>query len=106
MYYPVWQSWMPGPGNYGSMTFSVGAIGTIVKVDQKLIDTSGKFEGFYVLDFEAKTLSFTDLEPLNMGWNNVDWSMAYVLSLTEDAMQLGFQHTGKAELEIYNYVAK
>nr|WP_294924300.1 IPT/TIG domain-containing protein [uncultured Flavobacterium sp.] len=98
--------WMPGGGNYGSMTFTVGETGTIVKVDQKLIDTKGNYEGFYALNFEAKTLSFTGIEPLNVGWNSVDWSKAYVITLTENIMQLGFPHNNKPELEIYNYYAK
>lgn len=100
------EPWMPAGGNYGSMTFSVGETGTIVKVDQKLIDTKGNYEGFYALNFDAKTLSFTGIEPLNLGRNDIDWSMAYVISLTENTMQLGFRCTNKPELEIYNYVAK
>ena len=100
------EPWMPAPGDYGSMTFSVGETGLIVNVNQKVIDTKGIYEGFYALNFEAKTLSFTGIEPLNVGWNNADWSMAYVISLTENTMQLGFHHNGKPELEIYNYIAK
>ena len=105
-WFPVWQSWMPGPADYGTMTFSIDANGTLVKVVQNVITGSGTFEGGYSLDSEAKILSFGDLVPLNMGWNNVEWSEAYVLVLTEDAMQLGFHHKDKAELEIYNYIAK
>jgi hypothetical protein len=105
-WFPEWQGWMPGPGNYGSMTFSVGDEGTIIKIDQKVIGTSGTFEGAYALDFDTKTLSFADVEPLNMGWTSAEWSLAYVLVLTEDAMQLGFHHKTKPELEIYNYIAK
>jgi len=100
------EGWMPAAGNYGSMTFTIGETGTIVKVDQKLIDTKGNYEGLYALNFDAKTLSFTGIEPLNVGWNNVNWSMAYVITLTENTMQLGFHHNNKPELEIYNYVAK
>lgn len=105
-WFPVWQSWMPAPADYGTMTFSVDANGTLVKVVQKTISGSGTFEGGYSLDSEAKTLSFGDLIPLNMGWTSALWSQAYVLILTEDAMQLGFHHKDKAELEIYNYIPK
>lgn len=105
-WFPEWQTWMPGPADYGTMTFSVGEEGTLVTVDQKAIATSGSFEGSYALSFEAKTLSFADVTPLNMGWTSADWSMAYVLELNEEAMRLGFKHKDKAELEIYHYIAK
>lgn len=105
-WFPPLQSWMPAPADYGTMTFSVDANGTIVKVVQKVISGSGTFEGSYALDSEAKILSFSGVVPLNMGWTSADWSYAYVLMLNEDALQIGFHHTSKAELEIYNYIAQ
>ncbi len=105
-WFPEWQTWMPGPTDYGSMTFSVGEDGTIVTVNQKVISTSGVFEGSYSLSFEAKTLTFAGVVPLNMGWTSADWSSAHVLNLNENTMRLGFKHKDKAELEIYHYIAK
>ncbi|MEQ8552553.1 MAG: IPT/TIG domain-containing protein [Cyclobacteriaceae bacterium] len=105
-WFPEWQSWMPAPADYGSMTFVVGEEGTIVTVNQKVIVGSGDFEGSYALSFEAKTLSFADVVPLNMGWTSAEWSLAHVISLNEDAMRLGFKHKDKAELEIYHYIAQ
>lgn len=103
---PTWQTWMPAPADYGTMKFSVDETGLFVTVVQKAITTNGTFVGGYGLNEDTQILSFGDLIPLNMGWNNVVWSQAYLISLTEDTMQLGFKHGGKDELEIYNYVAQ
>jgi hypothetical protein len=107
---PEWQSWMPGPKDYGTMTFKIKGVPVVpgVTVNQKGLDASknGIFSGGYFLDTEAKTITFTDVVPLNMGWDNVDWSKAYIITLTADGMQLGFKNKGKAELELYNYIPK
>lgn len=105
-WFPDWQNWMPAPADYGTMTFRVDEEGTLVNVVQKVISGSGTFEGSYALNDGAKTLSFADVIPLNMGWTSALWSQAHVLVLTEDALQLGFKHKDKAELEIYNYIPK
>jgi hypothetical protein len=107
---PVWQTWMPGPKNYGTMTFKIKAVPVVpsVTVDQKGLSDSknGVFTGDYFLDIDQKTITFTGIVPLNMGWENADWSKAYIISLTEDGMQLGFKHKTKAELELYNFIIK
>jgi hypothetical protein len=107
---PEWQNWMPGPKDYGTMTFKIKGVPVVpsVIVIQKGLDAAknGTFSGGYFLDTEAKTLTFTDVVPLNMGWDNVDWSKAYIITLTDDGMQLGFKHKGKTELELYNYIPK
>jgi hypothetical protein len=108
---PTWQGWMPAPKDYGTMTFKIKGVPVLptVTVNQKGLDAAaknGSFSGSYFLDTEAKILGFTDLTPLNMGWDNVDWSKAYIITLTADGMQLGFKHKGKAELELYNYIPK
>jgi hypothetical protein len=107
---PDWQSWMPGPNDYGTMTFKLNGVPIIpvVAVNQKGLDAAknGNFSGDFFLDTDAKTITFTDVIPLNMGWDNVDWSKAYIITLTEDGMQLGFKHNGKPELELYNYIPK
>lgn len=107
---PEWQSWMPGPKDYGTMTFNIKGVPVTpgVTVNQKGLDETknGVFSGGYFLDTDAKTIVFTDVVPLNMGWDNVDWSKAYIITLTDDGMQLGFKHKGKAELELYSYIPK
>lgn len=109
-YEPVWQTWMPGPKNYGTMTFEIKAVPVVpsVTVDQKGLSDSknGIFTGDYFLDVENKTITFTGIVPLNMGWDSVDWSKAYIITLTEDGMQLGFKHKSKTELELYNFIIK
>lgn len=103
-WFPNWQSWMPGPADYGSMTFNLKG-GPFVKVDQKAITDSGVFNGTYFIDPKEKTISFTGVTPLNMGWPQV-YSKGYIFSLTEDAMQLAFQKPNNEEYEIYNYILK
>lgn len=107
---PVWQNWMPSPKDYGTMTFKLKGAPIIpsVTVDQKGLDATknGIFSGGFFMDIDAKTITFSNVVPLNMGWDNVDWSKAYIITLTSDGMQLGFKHKGKNELELYNYIAK
>jgi hypothetical protein len=105
---PTWQSWMPGPKDYGTMTFKLNRVPVIprVAVTQKGLDAAknGDFSGDFFLDVEAKTITFTGLTPLNMGWDNVDWSKAYIITLTEEGMQLGFKNKSKAEFELYSFI--
>jgi hypothetical protein len=107
---PEWQGWMPGPNDYGTMTFKIKGVPVVpeVTVNQKALggEKDGSFSGAYFLDTEEKTILFTDIVPLNLGWDNVDWSKAYIITMAEDGMQLGFKHKGKAELELYNYIPK
>jgi hypothetical protein len=103
-WFPEWQNWMPGPADYGSMTFNLKG-GPFITVDQKAIPGSGVFNGTYYVDKDAKTISFTDVTPIGIGWAQV-WSKAYIISLTEDAMQLAFRHADKSEFQIYNYITK
>ena len=107
---PEWQGWMPGPKDYGTMSFRIKGVPVLptVTVNQKGLDETknGTFSGSYFLDTEAKTIVFTDVTPLNLGWDNVDWSKAYIITLTADGMQLGFKHKSKTELELYNYIPK
>jgi hypothetical protein len=103
-YFPTWQSWMPGPADYGTMTFNLKG-GPFVKVDQKAITKSGVFNGTYFINTNEKSISFTDVTPLNMGWDQV-YAKGYIYSLTETSMQLAFQKPNNQEYEIYNYILK
>lgn len=107
LYDPNYESWMGAAQDYGTMTLGLkgGSAEPVVKVNQKGITQSGAFSGSYFFDVKTKTLSFTDVTPLNMGRDQV-WSKAYVISLKEDRMQLGFKDPVKSELAIYNYVRK
>lgn len=109
-YEPVWQTWMPAPKNYGTMTFKIKGVPVVptVTVDQKGLTDSknGVFTGDYFLDTDKKTITFSGIVPLNMGWENAEWPKAYIITLTEDSMQLGFKHKSKAELELYNFILK
>ena len=86
------------------MTFSLKG-GPFVKVDQKMISSSGVGSGTYYLDKDAKTISFSGVTPLNIGWDQV-YTKGVLISLTETSMQIAFKHPTKAEAEIYNYIAK
>jgi hypothetical protein len=107
---PPYQSWMPAPKDYGTMTFKLkgSPIDPIVTVVQKNLSpesNNGTFSGAYFLDTATKTITFTEVVPLNLGWAQI-WVKASIITLTEDGLQLGFKHPDKAELEIYNYVPK
>jgi hypothetical protein len=104
-----WQSWMPSPKDYGTMTFKLKGTPidpTVTVVQKNLGGTKdGTFSGSYFLDVDAKTITFTEVVPLYSGWDQV-WTKAYIISLTEDGLQLGFKNPGKDELTIFNYIPK
>ncbi|HWV29909.1 MAG TPA: hypothetical protein VN038_09665 [Dyadobacter sp.] len=107
LYDPNYESWMGAAQDYGTMTIGLksGTAEPVVRVSQKGISKSGVFSGSYFFDVKTKTMSFINVVPLNMGRDQV-WSKAYVISLKEDRMQLGFKDPVKSELAIYNYVRK
>jgi hypothetical protein len=107
LYDPSYDSWMGAAQDYGSMTFGIkaGSAEPVLKVIQKGITKNGTFKGGYFFDIKTKTISFIGAAPLNMGRDQV-WSKAYVISLKEDRMQLGFKDPNKAEFAIHNYIRK
>lgn len=107
LYDASYESWMGAVQDYGTMTFGIkgGSAEAVVKVAQKGIAKSGTFQGSYFFDIKTKTISFTGAVPLNMGRDQV-WTKAYVISLKDDRMQLGFKDPNKAELAIHNYIRK
>jgi hypothetical protein len=107
LYDPSYDSWMGAIQDYGSMTFGIkaGSAEPVLKVIQKGITKSGTFQGGYFFDIKTKTISFIGAVPLNMGRDQV-WTKAYVISLKEDRMQLGFKDPNKAEFAIHNYIRK
>jgi len=107
LYDASYESWMGAVQDYGTMTFGIkgGSAEAVVKVTQKGIAKSGTFQGSYFFDIKTKTISFTGAVPLNMGRDQV-WTKAYVISLKDDSMQLGFKDPNKAELAIHNYIRK
>ncbi|MHA4740426.1 hypothetical protein [Dyadobacter sp. MSC1_007] len=107
LYDPSYDSWMGAIQDYGSMTFGIkaGSAEPVLKVIQKGITKNGTFQGSYFFDIKTKTISFIAAVPLNMGRDQV-WTKAYVISLKEDRMQLGFKDPNKAEFAIHNYIRK
>jgi hypothetical protein len=108
-----WYDWMFPLKDYGTMTFELKgsfAIQPTVKVTQKNLEDAAKngtFTGSFFMDLDAKTMSFTDVTPMNPRRNDLDFSIkAYIISLTEDGLQLGFKHKFKPEFEILNYIVK
>jgi len=105
-----YQGWMPPIKDYGTMTFALKgkfAVVPALTVKQKNLEQAtknGTFTGGYFMDVNAKVLTFADTNPLRMTWDSVDWTKAYIISLTEDGLQLAFKHKGKNEVEVYNYV--
>jgi len=105
-WFPKWSdnTWICPKGDYGTMTFSLRG-GPYVKVDQKMISNSGVFNGTYYLDKDAKTISFSGVTPLNIGWDQI-FSKGWLITLTDKTMQIGFKHPTKSEFEIYNYISQ
>lgn len=106
MWAPKWSdnTWICPKGDYGTMTFSLKG-GPYVKVVQKMISNSGVFNGTYYLDKDAKTISFSNATPLNIGWDQV-FSKGWLITLTDNKMQIGFKHPSKSEFEVYNYISE
>jgi len=105
-WFPDWKgnTWIAPAADYGSMTFNLKG-GPFVTVDQKATAGAGIMSGTYFLDKDAKTISFTDVTPLNQGWDQI-YSSGRIISLTENSMQIAFHHPTKAEEEIFNYISK
>jgi hypothetical protein len=105
-WFPKWSdnTWIAAKGDYGSMTFNLKG-GPFVKVDQKIIPNSGVFNGTYFLDKDAKTISFSGVTPLNQGYDQV-YTKGWLITLTENTMQIAFKHPSKNEFEIFNYISK
>jgi hypothetical protein len=105
-WFPKWadNTWICPKGDYGTMTFSLKG-GPFVKVDQKMISSSGVTSGTYYLDKDAKTISFSGVTPLNIGLDQV-FTKGTLISLTDKSMQIAFKNPTKAEVEIYNYIAQ
>ena len=103
--------WIMPAADYGSMTFSLKGNATVT-VNHEVL---GRVDnGTYFLDADAKTLSMTDAAPLHDEGRDgqvINWGDIRVMSLTEDAMQLGvirdeaLSGEGPALL-VYNYVSK
>lgn len=103
--------WIMPAADYGTMTFSLKGNATVT-VNHEIL---GRVDnGTYFLDADAKTLSMTDAAPLHDEGRDgqvINWGDIRVMSLTEDAMQLGvirdeaLSGEGPAML-VYNYVSK
>ncbi|WP_258098926.1 hypothetical protein [Marinoscillum pacificum] len=101
--------WIAAANDYGTMTFSLEG-GAFIHVDHQNTPGRGEENGTFFLDADAKTLSLTDAAPLMNDWvdgaNIADWSKGYLISLTDEAMQIGYKDKGKEEFIIFNYISK
>jgi hypothetical protein len=105
-----YQGWFPAPKDYGTMTFQLKGnvvVEPVLTVTQKNVDAAknGTFTGGFFMDINAKTITFIDVVPLNFGWQFV-FTKAYIISLTNDGMQLGFKDPVKPEYAVHNYIPK
>jgi len=105
-WFPKWSdnTWLCAKADYGTMTFNLKG-GPYVIVDQKTTANSGVKTGTYYLDKDAKFITFSGATPLNQGYDQV-YTKGYLITLTEDAMQIAFENTTKAEFEVFNYISK
>jgi len=107
-YEDKYQSWFPAVKDYGTMTFQLKGnvvVEPVLTVTQKNGTTNGTFTGSFFMDINAKTITFTNVVPLNFGWQFV-FTKASIISLTADGMQLGFKDPVKPEYAVHNYVSK
>lgn len=105
----VGNEWIAAANDYGVMNFSLEG-NAVVTVNHMNSPGRGDEVGTYFLDVDNKTLSMSDAAPLMNDWvdgaNIDDWRLGYVISLTEDAMQLAYKDKGKEEFIIFNYITK
>jgi hypothetical protein len=106
----VWKDnqWIAEAGDFGTMTFSLEG-GPFVTVDHKLTTGRGTESGTYFLDADNRTLSLTDVVPLQNSWADNDvaaWSKGKIISMTEHSMQLAYEHNAKEEFVILNYISQ
>lgn len=109
---PDWKGnqWLMDAGDYGTMTFGLEGNATVVVDNPMFPETNGS--GTFLLDTENKTITLSDVGILhNPGHDAVvnNWGFAKVMSLTEDAMQLGVLRDNSDEGEallVYNFISK
>lgn len=106
------KSWAITDPNHcgGTMTFYMDEEGNDkVKVHQILADGSYKdSEGTFTVDAKGKTITMS-VDPLNPveyqgGITRTDETKIKVMSLSDEALQLGVIRSGDGQLMIYNYV--
>jgi hypothetical protein len=105
-WFPKWSdnTWIAAKADYGTMTFNLKG-GPYVTVVQKATSNSGTKTGTYYLDKDAKTVSFTNVTPLNQGYDQV-YTKGKIITLTNNTLQIAFKHPTKDEVEIFNYISK
>jgi hypothetical protein len=109
---PDWEGnqWIMAAGDYGSMTFSLEGNANVVVENPMFPENSGS--GTFLLDTENKTIALTDVGILHNTEHDAvvtNWGYAKVMSLTEDAMQLGVLRDNSDEgpcLLVYNFISK
>lgn len=100
--------WIGDKGDYGTMTFSLMG-GPFVTVDHKKTTNRGIENGTFFLNVNNRTLTLTDVAPLQNSWANNDvvgWSNGRLITLTKDYMQIAYRHKSKDEVLIFNYISK
>ena len=108
---PTWagNEWIANAADYGTMTFSLQGSPSLT-VNHTNSPGRGLENGTYFLDADAKVLTISDAAPLMNNWadgaNIDDWSTGYIITLNEDAMQIGYKDKGKDEFIIFNYISE
>jgi hypothetical protein len=106
-------SWLFAAADFGAMTFNLKG-GANVTVNHLTLPGRGTEHGNYTIDVENHTLKMVDAAPLHdTGRDGVvlDWGDIKIMSLTEDAMQLGVLRdavlSGEgACLLVYNFISR
>jgi hypothetical protein len=109
----IGSEWLFAHADFGDMTFDLKG-GAHVKVEHLTLPGRGTENGAFMIDVNNHTLKMVDAAPLhdsNRDGVVLDWGDIKILSLTEDAMQLGVLRdpalSGEdACLLVYNYISK
>ncbi len=104
-------TWLMPTGDYGSITFDLQG-GPNVSANHLMLPELGEQNGTFFLDRNEHTLSLNDVEILHSANNDDcvnDWTETRILSLTEDAMQLGVFRRADCDGEAlltYNFISE
>lgn len=106
---PSIQGWgFSGPADFGEMTFGL-VDGATLEVNHLTLPSYGQQSGNFYVNTTDKTLSTTNATILHDAIYEtcvLDWNNAKILSITEDAMQIGIYRDCDPATLSFNFISK
>lgn len=103
------QGWgFSGPADFGEMTFGL-TDGATLDVNHLTLPSYGEQHGSYYIDINSKMLTTTNATILHDSAYETcvgNWNEVYILSITEDAMQLGVIRSCDPVMLSFNFISK